>query len=170
VNRIRTPVLVALLVTILMGAAGGEVTAVEPRAAVRSIMIPAPVFTPARSGLDYNNNGSDVSLASGSGDLLAPLSFPAAVVNIKKITIYALDNNPAAKLCVTLYRTKPLQPEENAGEVCTGDSSSFQIRDLTTLSPRRVNTALQGSHLRVYFTGPDVFLSAVKVTYSHETP
>jgi hypothetical protein len=162
------PVLVGLLVAGVLGVGGGGAAAVEPRLTTASIMIPAAAFIPAEDDYDYANNGREMWVASGSGYFGAPLSFPVAVVNIKKITLYAFDNDGAAMVCVTLYRARPADAsEDNTGGVCTSDGSAPQYASTTTISPRRVTTASQGAYLWVSLSAPGVKLYGVKVNYSY---
>ncbi len=171
-TRLWAPLVVGLLVAGALGIGGSGAAAVEPRVTAGSIMIPASAFIPATGGLDYYNLGSDLHV-HGAGEFYAPLWFPAPVVDIKKVTIYAYDNQAAAQVCVTLWRTRPAGPNflDNAGQVCTGDSTALpQVRYLTAIAPRRVNTAQQGSYLEVDFSGSEVFLGGVRVSYSYTTP
>ena len=142
--------------------------AAEPRLTTASIMIPAAAFIPTTDDWDYSNNGYGVDLASGSGNFTAPLSFPVPVVNIKKITLYAYDNDVAN---VVLRHLVPGQAGRRigrrAGQVCTLDGSAPQYASTTVISPRRVTTAFQGAYLWVGISGPDLWLYGVKVKYSY---
>jgi len=165
-RRLWVPVLVGLLVAVLLGPAG--VTATEPRVTTASIMIPASAFSPTMDDLDYENRGFRLQVTSASGAFFAPLSFPVPVVNIKKITLYAYDNDGLKEVCVTLYRARPADAaEDTTGQVCTLDGSAPQYASTTLISPRRVTTASQGAYLWVSIGGPGLWLYGVKVNYSY---
>jgi hypothetical protein len=166
-SRVWIPVLVGLLVAVLLGPAG--VTAVEPRTVTASIMVPAAAFIPTSDNVDYSN-ASALDLDTGTGGFTALLSFPVAEVNIKRITLYAHDENSAARVCVSLRRSRPadgLAPE--VGRVCTVDSADLPQSAFTTaISPRQVDTAFHGPFLWVSLSGPGVWFYGVKITYSYE--
>ena len=86
-------------------------------------MIPAAAFIPTYNS-DYFSMGSYLAVASGSGSFTAPLSFPVPIVNIKKIAAYAYDNSGGASVCVSLYRARPIDASEPAGQVCTVNASA----------------------------------------------
>jgi len=167
-RRLSTGLLVALLAAVLVGPGGGEVTAAEPRVTVRHIMVPAAAFIPSMDGLDYFNGGGVLEMNSGLGTFTAPLLFPAIVVDIRRITLYAYDNAPSS-VCVALYRAYPPGASQvYAGQVCTTGASATdpQVLYTTTLSPRQVNTALHGPFLALVLSGDTKFYG-VKVTYSY---
>jgi hypothetical protein len=170
-NRLWIPVLVGSLVAVLLGpTGGGAAAAVEPRVTTVSIMIPASAFIPTTANFDYDNNGYGLQVTSGSGGFIAPLSFPVPVVNIKRITLYAYDNDPLNQVCVKLYRARPTDADRDStgGSLCTSDAAiAPQAPYKTTISPRRVNTASQGAYLWVDLSSPTVTLYGVKVTYSY---
>ena len=135
-----------------------------------SIMIPASAFIPTKDDTDYDNSGDSLQVTSGTGGFIAPLSFPVPVVNIKRITLYAYDNDPSSHVCVKLYRARPADGSQDStgGSLCTSDVyAAPQVLYKTTFSPRRVDTASQGAYLWVYLTGPAVALYGAKVTYSY---
>ena len=169
-RRLWVPVLAGLLVAGLLGAGGGGAAAAEPRAATASIMIPAAAFTPAGSGIHYVSSGATLALDSGQGGFAAPLSFPAPVVNIKKITLYAYDYTASALISAGVYRSRPSDGEDDyAGSIATVDSPADpQVVSLTAISPRRVTTATHGPFLWIWFTGSGVRLYGVKVTYTYD--
>ena len=166
-SRLWVPVLVGLLVAVLLGPAG--VTATAPRVTTASIMIPASAFSPTMDDLDYENRGFRLQVTSASGAFFAPLSFPVPVINIKKITLYAYDNDPSSQVCLTLYRARPADADRDltGGSVCTSDASAPQYASTTAISPRRVTTAFQGAYLWVTVYSPSVKLYGVKVNYSY---
>jgi hypothetical protein len=168
-SRLWIPVLVGLLVAGMLGIDGGGAVAAEPRSTTASIMIPAAAFIPTMDDWDYGNNGFGLQVTSASGIFVAPLSFPVPVVNIKKITLYAYDNDPSSLLCVTLYRARPADADRDltGGSVCTSDASAPQYASTTAISPRRVTTAFQGAYLWVTLYSPTVTLYGVKVNYSY---
>ena len=169
--RTRTlwmPTLAAALVAVLLGTEQAATSAVEPRLTTESIMIPAGAFIPTENS-DYFNYGEYLAVASGSSAFTTPLSFPVAIVNIKRITLYAYDNTATASACVWLYRSRPVDgTEDDAGQVCTTDNALRQAVYTTTIDPRRANTALQGPYLWVTVSGPDVKLYGVKINYSYQ--
>jgi len=167
-RRVWIPVLVGLLAAVLVGSTA--VTATEPRVTTTSVMIPAGAFIPTTDDWDYFHPGSSVALNDGHGNFTAPVWFPVPVVNIKRITVYAYDNEAAARVCVILLRARPAAGvEDSVGEVCTVDSASDPAALYTTaLDSRQVNTALQGPYLWASFDGPGVELYGVKITYSYE--
>jgi hypothetical protein len=93
-------------------------------------------------------------------------------VSIKKITLYALDND-AANICATLYRPSPATGSEiNTGQVCSSGTSTTDPQELVTtaISPRGVSTSVQGPYLWVNIGGgstTSLKLYGVKVTYSY---
>jgi hypothetical protein len=133
-------------------------------------MISSAAFIPAGGGVDYISSGATLTLDSGQGGFAAPLSFPAPVVNIKRITVYAYDNTASALISASVYRSRPSDGEEDyAGSIATVDSSADpQVVSLTAISPRRVTTATHGPYLWVWFNGSGVKLYGVKVTYSYD--
>ena len=111
-RRLWVPLLVAVLVAGVLGVGGGGAVAVEPRVTTRSIMIPAGAFIPTEDDNDYMSNGIALSVESGVGRFTAPILVPVPVVNIKKITLYAYDNDAADTLCVYMYRAAPGTADE----------------------------------------------------------
>jgi hypothetical protein len=164
-------VLVAgVLVAGVLGVGGGGAVAAEPRVTTASIMIPASAFIPNRDDCDYDNSGDSLQVTSGTCGFIAPLSFPVPVVDIKRITLYAYDNDKSSQVCVKLYRARPVDGSQDStgGSLCTSDVyTAPQVLYKTAINPRRVNTASQGAYLWVYLTGPTVALYGVKVTYSY---
>jgi hypothetical protein len=169
-RRLWVPVVVGLLVAGVSGVGGGGAVAAEPRLTTASIMIPASAFIPGRDDSDYDNGGDSLQVTSGTGDFIAPLSFPVPVVNIKRITLYAYDNDPSSHVCIKLYRARPTDASQDStgGSFCTSDVYiAPQVLYKTAFSPSRVDTASQSAYLWVYLTGPAVALYGVKVTYSY---
>ena len=168
-RRLWIPVLVGLLVGGALGVGGGGAVAAEPRITTASIMIPAAAFIPDLDDCDYDNGGYSLEVTSGTCGFIAPLSFPVPVVNIKKITLYAYDNDDSSQVCVKLYRARPADASQDStgGSLCTLDASAPQAPYKTAINPRRVNTASQGAYLWVRLYSPTVALYGVKVTYSY---
>lgn len=139
----------------------------EPRTA--TILVLPAAFTPAGGAVEYENNGSDMHVISGSLTFFAPLSFAAPLVTLDSLTIIAYDNTPGANVCVTLARSSPLLPQLlPSGQVCTGDGPALpQVRTIADLDPRQVDTASQGAFLFVSISGPGPSLAGVQVTYSY---
>jgi len=168
-RRLWVPVLAALLVAVVLGSGGGAVAAVEPRVTTASIMIPGAAFTPMDADQEYSIGVSGVmGGATGTTTLFAPLWFPVAVVNIKKITLYAYDGSTTADLWLWLNRAHPsgVTSTEPLGQVGTAGSIGTQVVSTTVISPRQTNTANYALMLRVEIR-PNTRLSGVKITYSY---
>ena len=167
-QRLWVPVVVGLLVAVLLGPAGadGALAAAEPRVTVASIMIPAAVFIPFSDYVQYQY-GTFLQAPSG-GSFSAPVSFPVAEVDIRRITIYAYENSISWSTCAWMYRANPAVPvAAGLGAVCTQDSSADpQVRSSTAISPRHVDTAVHGPYVMVALA-PGTRLYGVKVTYSY---
>jgi hypothetical protein len=89
-RRLWVPVLVALLVAVLLGPAGGggavaAVTLPEPQV-LPSIMIPAAAFTSLQDDWDWSNNGYYL-VAGASSAFAAPVPLPIPVGDIKRLTL-----------------------------------------------------------------------------------
>lgn len=169
-KRLWVPVLAGLLVAGLLGVGGGGAVAAEPRTVTASIMIPTAAFIPAYDGIDYSNWGPHITVGSTGGAFAAPLSFPVPVVTIRRITLYAYDNDPAANVCASLLRSRPAAGvEDNAGGVCTVNSPDDpQTVYTTAMNPRQVNTAFHSPYLWVSLSGPGVWIYGVKITYTYD--
>lgn len=141
----------------------------EPPVRVASLMVPASAFIPATDGVVYYNNGSDLRIAGNSLAFYAPVWLPVPEVRVEKFTIIAYDNVPGADLCVSLEVNGPLEnTDERLGEICTGTGPVLpQIRELADLDHREVDTSHQALSVYAYFSGPDVFLGGVQITYSY---
>ena len=136
-RRIWAPVLVAVLVAVLLGVpgSGAEVAAVEPRLTTASIMIPAAAFIATTNNWDYDNNGYYLGMNAGNGNFSALLAFPVSEVSIKRVTLYAYDNNASHDICAKLYRPSPAAGTEIlTGSTCT---SGAIIGDPKRRTPRR---------------------------------
>ncbi len=171
-RRLWVPVLVALLVTGLLGVAGGGgAVAVEPRLTVASIMIPAAAFIPTSGSWSYSQTDSYLT-ANNTADFTAPLTFPVQEVTIRRITLYAYENTADGSVCVRMFRASPRTASSlTLGSACTVNSTTNpQAATTTAISPRRVNTAVQGPDLWVSIPGSQfstVRFYGVKVTYSY---
>jgi hypothetical protein len=160
-RTLYVPMLLALLVAVLLGP--GVVTAAEPRATTGRIMIPAAAFNPTGPTIEYSNGGYYLT---GTGTYQAMVEFPAPVVNIRRITLYATGSSSGV-VCAFLYRAYPPDADSvEQGSVCTTDDPAFpQVVSTSSISPRRVNTATHRSFLRIsmvpgeWFTGVSVFYS-----------
>jgi hypothetical protein len=144
-------------------------TTTEPPVRTQTVIVLPAAFTPASNAADYSNNGSDLQVTGNTMTFFAPLSFAAPVVTLDSFTIIAYDNTPGHNVCVTLARSGPLQPQLlTAGQICTGDSPVFpQVREITDLDFRQVDTTTQGAFLIATFSGPGPSLTGVQVTYSY---
>jgi hypothetical protein len=168
-RRLWIPVLVSLLVAVLIGPAGGAVTAIEPRLITANIMVPAGAFIPVRTTDGYQNAGTLLWTDAG-GEFLAPITFPVPIVNVRRITLYSLDTGSAGEVCVSLYRTRPTEGSEDTaafGLCSTDDPTDPGVVSTTAIDPRRVNTTTQSAILSVFMSG-EVGLRGVKVTYTYE--
>jgi hypothetical protein len=167
-KRLWVPVLAAGLIALAIGPGGSAVTAAEPRVTTASIMISAADFIPTTDDWDYSNNGYWVNVGSGNANFSKGLDFPVGVVTIKRITLYALDDAPGAEVCISLYRARPVDADEDpAASLCSTDASAPQAPYTTAIDPRRVARASQQAYLWVHLSGPGVKFYAVKVTYSY---
>ena len=155
--------LVALLVAVVAGP--GLVTAAEPRLTESSLMIPVAALIPGTDNEDYHIFGEYVQSYT-SGEFCVPLSFPAASVSIKRITVYLYDAGDSTA-CVWLNRSRPAtQDVVTLGGVCSTNSPDPHADFTTDISPRRVNTALQGPYL--YLTvPPGINIYGVRVNFSY---
>lgn len=177
-RRLWVPVLAALvgalLAVMLVGPLGARQEAgalVEPRVTNRTITIPAGAFSPNSDSQDFVNDGSQLWTTSGHGYFTAPLFFEAPVVTVKKITLYAYDNNSSSEVCVALFRTTPTTgSQQTIGGVCSSGASTTnpQVFTQTSLTHRRV-TGAYGPYLWVSLPGSysDGYrFYGVKITYS----
>lgn len=169
IRRMWVPALLAALVVGLIGPS--VVSAVEPRATTKKVMIPAAAFIATTDQWDYSNNGVNLSMMSGSGNFTAPIPFnvPASRVSIKKIVLYAYDDDGGDTVCVYLYRAEPtLAMESFSGQVCTSDSNlTPQAIETSAIYPRLVNTGLHGAYLWVNLSGTSVIFYGAVVSYSY---
>lgn len=173
IRRLRGPLLTALLVVGMVSPLGwrGEAgAAVEPRATIRTVTIPASAFTPMSDIIPYSRGAGYVETRSGAGTFLAPVFFEAPVVTIRKVVFYAIDAG-SGSIRMELIRTQPAEQKTlSLGSVLTvGSSFSMQVITLSSLSERRISGAY-GATLSIYLPGPFTdgyrFLGA-KVTYSY---
>jgi len=170
-RRLWAPVLVALLVAVLVGPAGGAVMAVESRTTVRTITIPGGAFIPTNDDAGYQNDGYQVVVVGPAvdGEFTAQLFFEAPVVRIKKMVLYAYDNGGDA-VCVGMYRTTPgVGWEEEMGTVCsTGDTNGVRSFTQRTFNTQRV-TGHYGPYLYLWLPGTysnGYSFYAVRITYA----
>ena len=166
--RLRVPLALVALVAVLIGS--GAATATEPRSVIRKTVIPAAAFIPAKSSYDYRTGLTDRWLESGLGHFLAPVNLPVPVAKIKRIVLYAYDEDPEDYICAWLVRPSPAtRKAATMAEACTADDSADpQAVRTTAISPRWVNTTIQGPYLWVAITGPDVKFYGVSVTYQYD--
>ena len=169
-RRLWAPVVVGMLVTGVLGIGGGGAVAVEPRTVTASVMIPATAFIPNSDDVDYFISGLVLRTPTGNGNFTAPLSFPVPVVSIKRITLYAYDNDADGLVGVALGRARPADGALNeAANFHSIDSpANPQTIYTTAISPRQINTAFHGAHLWVFLAGPNGRFYGVKVTYTYE--
>lgn len=170
VRRFLIPLMVGLLVAALLGSAGGPVAATEPRTVTAAIMIPGSAFLPMDDDQEYSVGISGVmGGATGVTTLFAPLWFPAPVVTIKRITLYAFDSSLTGDLYVWLHRAYPpgntsLTP---LGQLGTAGSIGYQTISTTAISPRRTNTANYALMLRADLR-PNTRIHGVKILFSYD--
>jgi hypothetical protein len=169
-RRLLVPVLAALLVAALVGP--GMVAGAEPRTTVtKALMIPAAAAIPISTYMEYNNVGYHVRLEAGTdGGFTVPLSFPVSVVTIKRVTLYAYDNDSGHDVGVSLRGAYPPGATDIwLGWVTTSGASADDPQTVTTteISPRTVNTANYGLYLWIQLGGSTRFYGA-KILYSYE--
>jgi hypothetical protein len=170
-RRLWVPLLVGLLVAALIGP--GMVAGAEPRVTVtKALMIPAAAAIPISTYMEYNNVGSQVRIeGSGEGGFTVPLSFPVSVVTIRRITVYAYDNDASHDVGVALRRTYPPDNTEvGLGWVTTSGASTADPQSVTSsaISNRTVSTANYGLFLWIQMAGGSTRLYGVKILYSYE--
>jgi hypothetical protein len=175
-RMLSTALLLALLVAVLLSVPGeGEQAgAVEPRTVTARIMIPAAAFYDEAHDGDFLS----VSWTNYTTVFLAPVEFPVQQVTVRGITMYAADrDSTASKICASLYRTRPAQGSNGTkvqSSVCTteNDADPQIVANRLRISDGAVNTAVNGSYLRVTF-GPVIGglkLYGVQITYAYQTP
>lgn len=172
-KRLWVPVLVALLVALLLGvpgATGQEGVAADSRVTVRNLMIPAAAFIPTTNTGQWHNNGYFVESAGGIAVFTAPVTFPVQTVSIKKITLYALDNDYLWDAWVSLCRAfPPGSSEVEMGSVSTSGNSATDpwVFSTTAISPRQVNTGSYGAYLWIGLDGPGLRIYGIQIQYSY---
>jgi hypothetical protein len=151
---------VAVLVGPTVATAATEVT--------ERVMIPAAAFIPTADDYDFDNSGRSLLVNTDKGFFAAPLAFPAQKVRMKRIALYAYDDDPHGYVCVNLYRSEPSDAiVTHQGGICTADKSDYpQKADTGTRFPRFVNTGMQAPFLWVVVEG-DATLFGVAVTYTY---
>lgn len=173
IRRLQGPLLAALLVVGMVSPVSwrGEAgAAVEPRATIRTVTIPASAFTPMSDIIPYSRGAGYLETRSGSGTFLAPVFFEAPVVTIRKVVLHVIDAGPGS-IIMDLYRTQPAEQKTVLlGEVVSaGSSVAMQVVTLSNLTERRISGAF-GATLSISLPGPYTdgyrFLGA-KVTYSY---
>ena len=173
-KRLGAPALAALLVAALLGAAPGKpVAAAAEVGLTASIMVPAPAFVPQEdfTGYRVDYSGSFLQISEGGLQFFeASVLLPAAVVKVKKVTLYAYDNDGTYDVCVGLHRVSPALAEDSVsmGGTCTSGGADVrpQVVSTTTLGPRQVSTASPGLVV-VVTLGGGTRLYGVKVTYGY---
>ena len=172
-RRLWVPLLVGLLVAALLGpTAGRAAPTLEPRIVIAALMIPAAAFGIGDGTVDNAGFAMKPDGPSAAG-AIAALSFPVSEVNIRRITLYAYDNNAGGSVTVSLMRSDPKEDPVapiTQGWVGTSGASTMQPQVATTtdISPRRVNTAIHASFLEVSMA-PGTHLYGVKINYSYES-
>ena len=168
-RRLWVPILVALLVATLIGP--GLTAGAEPRAVVTAaVAIPAGAAVPYSDDMDYYNHGDWAYLPSGSGTFVVPLSFPAQMVTIRRVTAYVADGDAGYDVTMTLARTNPLlETTQTLATVSTTGSSPEDPQTITTteIAPRTVNTANYSLCLKIAMGG-NTRLYGLKIVYSYE--
>ena len=105
------------------------------------------------------------------GTLVAPLWFPVPVVNIRRITLYVLDESADNDACLYLFRGDPAAGTTlRLGEVCTtgADPTDPQAWSPRTSARAQVNTAARGAYLSLTLKD-GVKVYGVKINYTYET-
>jgi hypothetical protein len=114
------------------------------------ITIPAAVFAPTTDNVDYTNLGYCLSTSGAAGTFVAPLSFSAGVVRIRRLNLHGFDNAPW-EICLSLWRVAPAATSlVGMGGVCTTNvPANQQVATTSAVEPRRVNTPAQAPYLSV---------------------
>jgi hypothetical protein len=181
-RRLWVPLLALLLVAVIVGP--GTVTATEPRVTTRTITIPAAAFQPSSDSTGVHYNPGYKLTTDISRTFVAPLSFEAPVVYVKRITLVAYDNLPYSgtgffsdlqlqvpfgEICAFLMRSTPMSDSyEFMSSVCS-DGTGTLVRAFTqrAFTVRRI-TGAYGPYLFLWFGGGDgLSFNAVKITYSY---
>ena len=169
-KKVRTAVVLGVLLVLVLG---GEAGARE-RAAVSArkyVTIPGGHFHPNGDGYDWHSDGRYIEVNSGSNVVfIAPVVFPGSgPVTVRKVTLYARDNNASSDVGVSLYKTNPLTGGETAmasawssGASAT-DPREFSTTDITYATIQRAH----GAYLWLRFTSSsDLRGYAVKIAYT----
>lgn len=148
----------------------------QPRTVVtRTITVPAAAFHPVTDNFDFTSYGDVLFSNAGPARFVAPLYFEAAEVTVRRLTLYAYDNDMGGDVCVSLYRTLPtIGSDTEMGFICSDAAflDSVRVFEQQSLPFRRV-TGAHGPYLYLNLPGP---LSGVigykfydvKVTYTYE--
>jgi hypothetical protein len=114
IKRLWIPVLLGvLLMAVLVGVASARPNVRPREQAWRVLTVPPSACTALDPSVDYAHGGIRVHCNSGSCHLLCPVYFPAAgeqavgAVNVKRVTMYALDNFPLQDLEFWLFKMYP---------------------------------------------------------------
>jgi hypothetical protein len=181
-RRLWASLLALLLVAVIVGP--GTVAATEPRVTTRTITIPAAAFQPVTNQTwAYFNRGHKLT-TEGAMLFVAPLSFEAPVVYVKRITLVAYDNLPyggdipaadeiprvpIGEICAFLLRATPMSDSnEFMSSVCS-DGTGTLVREFTqrVFDVRRI-TGAYGPYLLLWVGGGDgISFNAVKITYTY---
>ena len=169
IKKLWIAVLVGMLLVLSLA---GEAGARE-RAAVSAwkyVTVPAGWFHPTDDGYDWNNNGVSIEVNSGAAWFIAPVVFPGSgAVTVKKVTLYAYDNNGTDDVNVRLYKTNPYTgTETNMARAESSGASTTVPRvfsDNTIVGPMIVRS--RGAYLWLQFPASSSSLTVygVKIAY-----
>ena len=168
VKKLWIAVLLAmLLVASLAGEAGArERTAVS---AWEYVTVPAAWFHPTEDGTDWSNAGHRIYVNSGTGSFIAPVMFPGSrPVIVKKVILYAYDNNAGANVPVTLYKTNPYAGTDvdiAYAQSALNSSVNPRVFSDVTITYAKIQRT-QGAHLWLDINGStDLAVYGVKIVY-----
>ena len=163
------PLLVWLLVAALLGP--GVVAGAESRTTVTAALtITGSAALPVQEDMHYSTSLSVLNAWAEGLWFTVPLTFPAPVVTIKRITAYVYDNSAWA-VGVSLMRAHPPTGQDTTlGEIWSTGASLTAPRTVTSseISPRTVNTANYPLYLRIGMS-EGTRLYGVKILYTYET-
>ena len=130
--------------------------------------VPAGHFHPTQAVSNWHNGGYSLTLTSGAVLFTAPVVFPGSgPVTVKKVILYAYDNNSEANTSVTLYKTNPLAGDENGMSVV--QSALHSSTDPRVFSDNTITYATiqrsHGAYLWLSINGTNITVYGVKIAY-----
>lgn len=160
------------LLAILVGSSSDSAEATGRAVITRTVTIPGGAFVPTDDDTGYQNDGDQMVVVgpSTSGEFIAPLSFEAQEVKIKKMVLYAYDNG-AGSACASIYRTTPATGgDQEMGQVCsTGGTNGVRAFSQTSFDIRWMK-ALYGPYVHLHLPGTygnGYSFHALRITYTY---